>query len=171
MSLHALTGFQVATLDDMYGKRDPGPRPASYDVDDLRAMRAREEREALEARRQKARAALSGRRFINEATTSLDVQGASSGDYRKIFAMYQGLSLLEAITDRAGQRGVSALENAQLSKRFDAGMAELSAFLKDSSFEGLRMVEGVSATKAQTGAGVARKKNDRVDRGGAGRDS
>lgn len=102
------------------------------------------------------RAALSGRRFINEATTSLDVQGASSGDYRKIFAMYQGLSLLEAITDRAGQRGVSALENAQLSKRFDAGMAELSAFLKDSSFEGLRMVEGVSATKAQTGAGVAR---------------
>ena len=53
MSLHA-TGTdgrpQVATLDDMYGKRDPGPQPPSYDVDDLRAMRAREEREALEAR-------------------------------------------------------------------------------------------------------------------------
>jgi hypothetical protein len=102
------------------------------------------------------RVALSGRRFINEATTSLDVQGVSSGDYRKIFAMYQGLSMLQAITERAGQRGVSALENGQLSKRFDAGMAELSAFLRDSKFDGLRMVEGVSATKAQTGAAVAR---------------
>lgn len=102
------------------------------------------------------RTALSGRRFINEATTSLDMQSVSSGDYRKIFAMYQGLSMLEAITQRAGQRGVSALENGQLSKHFDAGMAELSAFLRDSTFDGLRMVEGVSATKAQTGAGVAR---------------
>ena len=102
------------------------------------------------------RAALGGRRFINEGTTSLDAKGPSSGDYRKIFAMYQGLSMLEAISGRAGDRGVSTSENAQLSKRFDAGMAELSAFLRDAKFDGLRMVEGVSATKAQTGAAVAR---------------
>ncbi|MGH7027246.1 transcriptional regulator [Brevundimonas sp.] len=102
------------------------------------------------------RAALSGRRFINEETTSLDVKGTSSGDYRKIFAMYQGLSMLEAITERAGQKGLTALENAQLTKRFDTGMAELAAYLGAGGFEGLRMVEGVSATKTQTGAAVAR---------------
>lgn len=102
------------------------------------------------------RAALSGRRFINEAATTLDVQTKSSGDYRKLFALNQGLSLLESITNRAGQKGVSAAETALLSKRFDAGMAELSAYLKDAKFDGIRMVEGESATKAQTGAAVPR---------------
>lgn len=102
------------------------------------------------------RAALSGRRFFNEAATTLDVQTKSSGDYRKLFALNQGLSLLESITNRAGQKGVSASETALLAKRFDAGMAELSAYLKDAKFEGIRMVEGESATKAQTGAAVAR---------------
>ena len=38
-------------------------------------------------------------------------------DYRKIFAMYQGLSMLEAIADRAGQKNLTALERSQLSKR------------------------------------------------------
>lgn len=102
------------------------------------------------------RAALSGRRFFNEAATTLDLQTKSSGDYRKLFALNQGLSLLESITNRAGQKGVSASETALLAKRFDAGMAELSAYLKDAKFDGIRMVEGESATKAQTGAAVAR---------------
>jgi hypothetical protein len=102
------------------------------------------------------RAALSGRRFIDESATKLDVQTKSSGDYRKLFAMSQGLSLLEAITKRAGEKGVSASETALLAKRFDAGMAELSAYLKDTKFDGIRMVEGESATKAQTGAAVPR---------------
>ena len=102
------------------------------------------------------RAALSGRRFFNEAATTLDLQTKSSGDYRKLFALNQGLSLLESITNRAGQKGVSASETALLAKRFDAGMAELSAYLKDAKFDGIRMVEGESATKTQTGAAVAR---------------
>jgi hypothetical protein len=37
-------------MSDMYGKRDPAPLPPCYSAEDLRAMRAREEREALEAR-------------------------------------------------------------------------------------------------------------------------
>lgn len=102
------------------------------------------------------RAALSGRRFIDESATTLDLQTKSSGDYRKLFAMSQGLSLLESIAIRAGQKSVSASETALLAKRFDAGMAELSAYLKDAKFDGIRMVEGESATKAQTGAAVPR---------------
>lgn len=102
------------------------------------------------------RAALSGRRLINEDNASLDVKNASSGDYRKIFAMYQGLTMLEAIADRAGQKNLTALERSQLSKRMDAGLAEISAYLGQAQFEGVRMVQGLSATKAQTGAAVAR---------------
>ena len=102
------------------------------------------------------RAALSGRRLINEDNATLDFKGASSGDYRKIFAMYQGLSMLEAIADRAGQKNLTASERAQLSKRMDAGLAEMSAYLGEAKFDGVRMVQGQSATKAQTGAAVPR---------------
>lgn len=41
---------QVATVDDMYGRANPKPLAPSYDADDMRAMRAAEERCALEAR-------------------------------------------------------------------------------------------------------------------------
>ncbi|HUH10955.1 MAG TPA: transcriptional regulator, partial [Brevundimonas sp.] len=102
------------------------------------------------------RAAMSGRRFVNEDNAVLDVKGASSGDYRKIFAMYQGLTMLEAVADRAGQKNLTALERSQLSKRMDAGLAELSAYLGAAQFDGVRMVQGQSETKAQTGAAVPR---------------
>lgn len=102
------------------------------------------------------RAALSGRPIINEDNTTLDVKGASSGDYRKIFSMYQGLSMLEAIADRAGQKNLTSLERSQLSKRMDAGLAEVSAYLGAAKFDGVRVVQGQSETKAQTGAAVAR---------------
>lgn len=102
------------------------------------------------------RAALSGRKFVNENNAVLDVKGASSGDYRKIFALYQGLSLLEALTTRASERGVTRLESEQLSRRFAAGLAELSDFLTSAQFDGVRMVQGVSASQSQTTAAVAR---------------
>ena len=37
-------------MEDMYGRANPKPIPPSYDADDMRAMRAAEERAALEAR-------------------------------------------------------------------------------------------------------------------------
>ncbi|MGH7019090.1 MAG: transcriptional regulator, partial [Brevundimonas sp.] len=102
------------------------------------------------------RAALSGRRLVNEDNAVLDVKGASSGDYRKIFAMYQGLTMLEAVADRAGQKNLTALERNQLSKRMDAGLAEISAYLGAAQLDGVRLVQGQSETKAQTGAAVPR---------------
>lgn len=102
------------------------------------------------------RTALSGRKFVNENSAVLDVKGASAGDYRKIFALYQGLSMLEAITTRASERNVGRLEADQLARRFAAGLAEVTDFLTTAQFEGVRMVQGVSATQGQTTAAVAR---------------
>lgn len=102
------------------------------------------------------RSALSGRRFINEGNAALDVKDASAGDYRKIFAMYQGLSMLTAITEQASKKGLSRFETDQLSNRFNAGLAEITDYLAKVQLEGLRMVQGVSATRAQTTAAVAR---------------
>lgn len=102
------------------------------------------------------RAALSGRKLVNEENAVLDVKGASSGDYRKIFAMYQGLTMLEALTTRAGERGVGRLEADQLSRRFASGVAEMTDFLASAQFDGVRIVQGVSASQSQSTAAVAR---------------
>ncbi|MEN5114169.1 transcriptional regulator [Brevundimonas diminuta] len=102
------------------------------------------------------RSALSGRKLVNEDNAVLDVKGASSGDYRKIFALYQGLTMLEALATRAGERGVGRLESEQLSRRFTSGMAEVKDFLASAQFDGVRVVQGVSATQSQSTAAVAR---------------
>lgn len=100
------------------------------------------------------RAALGGRRLINEGAARLDLPGAST-DYRKLFALYQGLSSLNALAGRAGERGVGSSEISQIRTRFDAGLAEVGDYLRTAGFEGVRMVQGVSSTNAKTTAAVA----------------
>lgn len=96
------------------------------------------------------RTALAGRRIVNEADVSLDLAG-SSADYRKLFALYQGLNTLSALADRAGTKGLSALEASQLSKRFESGLAEISDYLKTANFNDVRVVQGVSQSTVKTG--------------------
>ena len=95
------------------------------------------------------RAALGGRRLIDEGNVSLDLAGASS-DYRKMFALYQGLNTLGALADRAGVKGLSASEAALVSKRFGEGLAELSTYLSTASFEDMRLVQGVAQTSVKS---------------------
>ncbi|AYG93816.1 transcriptional regulator [Brevundimonas naejangsanensis] len=102
------------------------------------------------------RTALSGRKFVNENSAVLDVKGASAGDYRKIFALYQGLSMLEAIVMRASERNLTRLESDQLARRFTVGLTEVTDFLASAQFEGVNIVQGTSATQRQTTAAVAR---------------
>ncbi|WP_269220899.1 transcriptional regulator [Brevundimonas vesicularis] len=95
------------------------------------------------------RAALGGRRLIDEGNVSLDLAGAST-DYRKMFALYQGLTTLGALADRAGVKGIASSEATLLAKRFGDGLAEMSAYLKTASFEDVRLVQGVSKTSVKS---------------------
>lgn len=101
------------------------------------------------------RAALAGRKLIDENNVSLDLAGAS-GDYRKMFALYQGLNTLGALADRAGVKGLTASESAQLSKRFGEGLADLSAYLGAATFEDVRLVQGVAQTAVKSTFAVER---------------
>lgn len=101
------------------------------------------------------RAALGGRKLINEGAAQVDVKGAS-GDYRKLFAMYQALETLNALTNRAATKGVSASEASLLNKRFASGLAEVSAYLSTAAFDGVRMVQGTTASISKTTAAVQR---------------
>ncbi|CAN5394557.1 regulatory protein FlaEY [soil metagenome] len=101
------------------------------------------------------RAALGGRALINEDAAQLDVKGASS-DYRKLFALYQGLDTLTALANRATVNGVSTSEQAQLAKRFAAGLTEVSGYIGTAAFEGVRVVAGTSTSVSKTTAAVPR---------------
>lgn len=101
------------------------------------------------------RAALGGRKLINEGAAQLDVKNASA-DYRKLFALYQGLETLNALVNRSKTKGVSALELSQLDRRFSAGLAEIGSWLASAEFDALRMVQGISKTTSKTTAAVPR---------------
>lgn len=101
------------------------------------------------------RAALGGRRIIDEGAARLDVKTASA-DYAKLFALYQGLETLNALANRAATKGVSAVEQAQLARRFTSGMAEMGAWLPAAGFADVRLVQGVAASSSKTSAGVTR---------------
>lgn len=66
--------------------------------------------------------ALAGKAFINEGAAQLDVAG-SSPDYRKLFALYQGLNTLYGLAEQASKKGVSDTEVARLQTTFDKGLA------------------------------------------------
>ncbi|AQR61380.1 transcriptional regulator [Brevundimonas sp. LM2] len=101
------------------------------------------------------RATLASRRLIDEDAAKLDVKGASA-DYKKLFALYKGLEGLNALTERSSVKGVSATELAQIQKRFDAGLAEISTYLSKAEFEALRLVQGISSGVSKTTAAVPR---------------
>ena len=101
------------------------------------------------------RAALGGRKFINEDAAQLDVKTASA-DYRKLFALYQGLDTLNALVNRAATKGVSSLEMTQLSRRFTSGLGEIGSWLTAAGFDDLRMVQGASKTTSKTTVAVPR---------------
>ncbi|WP_296168938.1 transcriptional regulator [uncultured Brevundimonas sp.] len=101
------------------------------------------------------RAALGGRKLINEGAAQLDVPSASA-DYRKLFALYQGLETLTALTNRAATKGVSTLEMSQLDKRFGAGLSEIGSWLASTDFDAVRLAQGTASATSKTTAAVPR---------------
>jgi len=101
------------------------------------------------------RAALGGRKFINEGAARLDLASAST-DYRKLFALYQGLDTMNALANRAATKGVSALEATQLNKRFAAGLLEVETWVSSAGLDGVRLAQGTATSVSKTTSGVAR---------------
>ena len=85
--------------------------------------------------------ALAGKRFIDENTAQLDMAGASS-DYRKLFALYQGLSTLEDVASHINQPHMTDAQKAQVTATFSRGLSEISSYVSDASLEKLRLTQG-----------------------------
>lgn len=107
------------------------------------------------------KAALSGRKIIDESSAQLDLPGASA-DYRKLFALYQGLSTLSSVAEQMNGKNLTDFDKSKISKAFAKGLAEVQAYVKDAAFDKLRLSPGEASTSAKAALTVARKQTDYV---------
>jgi hypothetical protein len=100
-----------------------------------------------------AKEALGGASFIDEDAARLDMPRAS-GDYKKLFALYNGLNTLTQLAENAKSKTISKSDAAQLNRVFQKGVAEVVDYLETARFERLRLSLGeVNGTLRATAAG------------------
>src|SRR4051812_6041472 len=83
-------------------------------------------------------AALAGHKIVDENAAKLDLPGASA-DYKKLFALYQGLGTLGDMASQIKASGISSANKTLLQKTFASGMAEISGYIGSASFDKLRL--------------------------------
>lgn len=111
--------------------------------------------EAAAAISQRVKDALAGRKFIDESKQQLDLPGASA-DYRRLFALYNGLATLTSIAEGAGAKNLAATEATKLSKAFSRGLTELTSYVNAAQFEDVRVIKGETNISAKTTTPVRR---------------
>jgi hypothetical protein len=107
------------------------------------------------------KAAMAGHKLIDESAAKLDVAGASA-DYRKLFALYQGLNTLNGIATQANAKGLSTFDKDRISQIFAKGLSEIADYVDAAAFEKLRMAQGEVATSAKTKLGVPKAKTEYI---------
>ena len=105
------------------------------------------------------KSALQGRRLIDESAAKLDIDGAST-DYRKLFALYQGLTTLSGVATEANAKGVSDLDKARINQIFAKGLTEISNYVNSAEFENLRLKQGEVVASAKAKLGVPKPKTE-----------
>lgn len=106
---------------------------------------------------------LAGKSFIRESAIDLDVAG-SSADYKKLYTLYTGLNSLRAVASKAqslltGSNADSLSNTTQLNtlrRRFDAGLGEVSGYVKDADYQYLDLIQGGITDKTKSSVGVPR---------------
>lgn len=101
------------------------------------------------------RSALAGQRFIDQRAPVIDAKGAAE-DYRRLFALHQGLAMLDALAARADNKTVSTQELTRLEKSFQSGMKEINTFLGSDPFESIRIARTAAGSSAKAAVGPAK---------------
>ncbi|MET3667132.1 hypothetical protein [Caulobacter sp. 1776] len=99
------------------------------------------------------RTALSGRKFVDEGANTSSLKGVSP-DYKKLFATYQALNTLSALTARAGEKGVTDGEITRLQTALTKGLGEVSSYVQNLSLDQMRLTTGAVTTSAKSTVGV-----------------
>ena len=92
---------------------------------------------------------MGGRRFIDENAAKLDLAGSSS-DYKKLFALYQGLNALHGLAEHANAKGVTTGEVDRLQATFERGVEELNSYMSTLNLDQIRLTSGKVGLKTST---------------------
>lgn len=93
--------------------------------------------------------ALSGKAFFDTNTQLYSDLGAT-GDYKKLFALYSGLTTLQGLAARAGDTTITSAQKATTLAQFTRGMTELQTFFAQQTFDDVRLVEGDRVDSTQS---------------------
>ena len=100
-----------------------------------------------------AKEVIGGASLINEDAAKLDLPKASA-DYKKLFALYNGINTLSQLVENAKSKSISKTDAAQLNKVFQKGVAEVVNYVETARFERLRLALGeVNGSLRATAAG------------------
>lgn len=105
--------------------------------------------------------AIQGKKFVNENGARLDLPGAS-GDYRKLFALYAGLSTLMGVAEQSNGKLLTDTDKTRFNRAFDRGLAEINEYIGGIDLDQVRVIQGTASTSAKTKLGVPRNKTEYV---------
>lgn len=103
--------------------------------------------------------ALTNKAFFDTGAKLYSDLGAS-GDYKRLFALYSGISTLQALAGRAEDASLSKTELAQNQTQFARGLTELEAFFAQQKFDDIRLSQGDRVDAAQTSLAMPAKSED-----------
>jgi hypothetical protein len=98
---------------------------------------------------------MAGRRFVDENAAVLDLAGSST-DYKKLFALFQGLNALSGLAERMGAKGVTDVEKAKIQSVFAKGLSETTAYADSLKLEQLRLTRGAAMLSDRSTVGMPR---------------
>lgn len=105
--------------------------------------------------------ALGGKAFFDVEAKLYSDLGAT-GDYKRLFALYSGLTTLQALVDHSQDESLKKADKAQAVAAFARGLTELEAFFERQQFEDIRLVQGDRVDAAQTTLAIPSKSEDYV---------
>ncbi len=84
----------------------------------------------------------------------------ATGDYTRLFALYSGLSTLNALATNAQSTDISKTDLARTTSQFARGLTELRAFFAQQQFDDVRLAQGDRVDAAQTTLALPMRNED-----------
>ncbi|WP_304170718.1 hypothetical protein [Phenylobacterium aquaticum] len=103
--------------------------------------------------------AMVGHKLVDENAAKLDLTGASD-DYKKMFALYQGLDTLNGVANQINGKGLTSVDKDRIKAVFAKGLSEVTSYTEGLKLSQVRLTRGDAMDKAQMAIGVAKSQPD-----------
>lgn len=103
--------------------------------------------------------AITNKAFFDTGAKLYSDLGAT-GDYKKLFALYSGLTTLQALAGRAEDTTLSKTQQAQTLAQFARGLDELKTFFAQQQFDDIRLAQADRVDAAQTTLALPMRNED-----------